>query len=161
MKSYHRWYLEHISIKKLGQRSLLFPACRQFSEKNAIVNLTQGVKYRLYFYCNPNTNIDPTSFVRLKGHNGKFSQIFQLNQVKGRNFEKTQIHSVFYSKISRPISTLIQIQKKGSNKIPKNSRLAVLTFLEKIRDLQLEEGLIYLLIFKTFNISLKKIIKPT
>ena len=83
----HQWYLEHISVKQLGCRSILFPACRTISD-NRVVTLSPGVKYRLHVYCQPETKIDPVSFIRLRAATGKLSQIFQLNKESEKRFKQ-------------------------------------------------------------------------
>ena len=88
MQSVHRWYLEHVSVKQLGCRSILFPACKTITNANPVSELKPGVKYRLHVYCDPNTKIDPRSFIRLKAFNGKHSQILQLNKDAEKRFKQ-------------------------------------------------------------------------
>ena len=88
MQSSHRWYLEHISLKQLGCRATLFPACQSLTHENAIFQLFPGIKYRLHVYCDPNTKIDEKSFIRFKSFNGIHSASLQLSKESEKRFKQ-------------------------------------------------------------------------
>ena len=88
MESSHRWYLEHISLKQLGYRATLFPACRTLSHENSIFQLFPGIKYRLHIYCDPNTKIDEKSFIRFKSFSGIHSENLQISKEFEKRFKQ-------------------------------------------------------------------------
>ena len=68
--------------------STLFPVCRTLSARNPILELSPGLKFRIHVYCDPNTKIDPNSFIRLKSASGKNSQIFQFAKSAEKRFKQ-------------------------------------------------------------------------
>ena len=77
-----------IKMIDLLKGSTLFPVCRTLSARNPILELPPGLKFRIHVYCDPNTKIDPNSFIRLKSASGKNSQIFQFAKSAEKRFKQ-------------------------------------------------------------------------
>merc|ERR1719284_1967220 len=77
-----------IKMIDLLKGSTLFPVCRTLSARNPILELSPGLKFRIHVYCDPNTKIDPNSFIRLKSASGKNSQIFQFAKSAEKRFKQ-------------------------------------------------------------------------